>query len=337
VAIIVTCECGQSFETRNQNAGRRAKCPVCGRVLVVPKPDSPGDPDDLVHLELLPAYTSGKAIASLVLGLMSFFLCFVSGLPAIILGILGLNEIGQSKGRIKGQGMATAGIVFGAIGCTAVFLIALLLPAVQAAREAARRSQCINNLKQIALAMHNYHATWDAFPPQAITDANGKPLLSWRVAILPYIEQEPLYRQFHLDEPWDSPTNKALLGSIPATYRCPTDPGRGGPGMTAYEGVVGPHTMFPGAKGVRLQNVTDGTSNTILVGEAATPVPWTAPDDIPIDTPAPIQGFGSFHAGGFNAAFADGSIKFIKISVNPAVLRALLTRDGGEVVSNDSY
>src|SRR5438477_2970944 len=101
-------------------------------------------------------------------------------------------------------------------------LIALLLPAVQSAREAARRAQCVHNLKQIGLAMHNYRSANDAFPMPAITDKNGKPLLSWRVAILPFIEQGELYNKFHTDEPWDSPHNKALLKEMPPTYLCPS-------------------------------------------------------------------------------------------------------------------
>ena len=99
-------------------------------------------------------------------------------------------------------------------------LIALLLPAVQAAREAARRSQCVNNLKQIGLAMHNYHAQQNKFPGAAITNKQGKPLLSWRVAILPLLDQQGLYEKFKLDEPWDSPHNRALLTSI--LFRLPS-------------------------------------------------------------------------------------------------------------------
>src|SRR5271166_372859 len=94
-------------------------------------------------------------------------------------------------------------------------LIALLLPAVQAAREAARRAQCTNNLKQIALAMHNYASANNCFPPAATYTRDGKPLLSWRVLILPYLEQASLYNQFHLDEAWDSPNNKPLGDRMP--------------------------------------------------------------------------------------------------------------------------
>src|SRR5208337_936304 len=100
-------------------------------------------------------------------------------------------------------------------------LIALLLPAVQSAREAARRAQCVNNIKQIMLAMHNYISANNAFP-RDITDKNGKPLLSWRVAILPYVEQGVLFDKFKLDEPWDSPHNQELLKYMPLVYQCPS-------------------------------------------------------------------------------------------------------------------
>ncbi len=116
--------------------------------------------------------------------------------------------------------------------------IALLLPAVQAVREAARRAQCTNNLKQIGLALHNYHSATNGFPAAAITSKDGKPLLSWRVAILPFIEQQNLYNEFHLDEAWDSPHNKALIARMPKTYLCPTAPVRQ-EGTTTYKAFVG--------------------------------------------------------------------------------------------------
>ena len=116
-------------------------------------------------------------------------------------------------------------------------LVALLLPAVQAAREAARRTQAMNNLKQQVLAMHNYHDAKKSFPAHAICDANGKPLLSWRVQILPYLEQQALYNEFHLDEPWDSDHNKPLIARMPVVY---DDPSYNiAPGKTAYLAVVG--------------------------------------------------------------------------------------------------
>ena len=129
-------------------------------------------------------------------------------------------------------------------------IVALCLPAIQSAREAARRSQCVNNLKMIALAMHNYHSTNNAFPRPAITDAKGKPLLSWRVAILPFIDQQALYNRFKLDEPWDSPHNKELLKEMPATYLCPTR-GNADPSTTTYRVPTGNGALFEHGSGYR--------------------------------------------------------------------------------------
>ncbi len=330
--ILVTCECGKQFQTRDENVGRRAQCPECGRELIIPKGDvNPYDAPTLLEgVEV--ARTSGKAIASLVLGLMSFFCTLFTGIPAIILGALGLSDIGRSGGRIRGKGMATAGIILGGIG-TILVPIGLLLPAVQAAREAARRAQCVNNLKQIGLAMHNYLSANNCFPPGAITDADGKPLLSWRVSILPFIEQQGLYEEFHRDEPWDSPHNQALIARMPATYLCPSD-GPDTEHTTRYQVIVGPGTIFEGVKGTPINEITDGTSNTLLVVEAKNPVPWTRPDDIPVD--GLTTGVGSKHPGGFNALMADGSVRFFKMSINPVMLQAMATRNGGEVVTDDS-
>jgi prepilin-type N-terminal cleavage/methylation domain-containing protein/prepilin-type processing-associated H-X9-DG protein len=214
-------------------------------------------------------------------------------------------------------------------------LISLLLPAVQAAREAARRAQCTNNLKQIALAMHNYASANDAFPAAAITDKQGKALLSWRVAILPYIEQNVLYQKFKLDEPWDSPHNKALLEEMPQTYVCPSL-GAGEPFTTTYQAFVGKGAMFETGKGTKIAEITDGTVNTFMVVEAKRAVPWTKPEDLVFDPAAApsLFGAGSVHPGGFNAALADGSVRFIKTTISPVVFRALITRNGGEVVNS---
>ncbi len=219
-------------------------------------------------------------------------------------------------------------------------LIALLLPAVQAAREAARRAQCTNNLKQLALAMHNYHDANGAFPKPAITDKDGKPLLSWRVAILPYIEQQELYNKFHVDEPWDSPHNKALIKEMPVTYACPSRPPTA-PGMTTYQGFVGPGAFFEEGKATGIADITDGTSNTIMFVEAKEAVTWTKPDDLKFDPAAAadesLLGAFSNHPGGFNSAFADGSVRFIKRTISPIVFKALITRNGGEVIRADSF
>ncbi|WP_083712634.1 DUF1559 domain-containing protein [Paludisphaera borealis] len=216
-------------------------------------------------------------------------------------------------------------------------LVALLLPAVQAAREAARRAQCVNNLKQIGLAFHNHDAVTGAFPGD-IVDKDGKPLLSWRVAILPFIEQQELYNQFKLDEPWDSPHNKPLLSQIPTIYRCPSDP-RPDSTLTSYLGFDGPGGFLEKGRKVQFEDVTDGASKTFAVVEAAEGVPWTKPADLPFDPKAPssLFGAGSKHPGGFNALFVDGSVRFMNRATDAKTLKALITRNGGEAIDPGSY
>jgi prepilin-type processing-associated H-X9-DG protein len=220
---------------------------------------------------------------------------------------------------------------------TSGVLVALLLPAVQSAREAARRAQCTNNEKQIMLAMHNYISANNVFPHD-ITDKDGKPLLSWRVSILPYIEQQDLYNRFKMDEPWDSPHNKELLKEMPPTYLCPSR-AKPEPITTSYRGLSGAGAIFEADHPVGLQDVTDGTSNTIAVVEAKDAVPWTKPDDLPFDPAAnpSLYGAGSTHPGGFNVGFCDGSVRFIKTSINTMVFKALITRNGGEVLAADAF
>jgi hypothetical protein len=220
----------------------------------------------------------------------------------------------------------------GSLAATAPLTVGLALPAVQAAREAARKTYSMNNLKQLALALHMHHSTNENFPPAYTASKDGKPLLSWRVAILPFIEQTRLYEQFHKDEPWDSPHNKKLLAMMPPTFRSPRSIATAG--MTTYLGVAGPHGIFPGAKPVRLQDITDGTSNTIMLVEVpdAGAVPWTKPDDFVPDLDNPLHGLTGSWPGGFLAAFADGSVRAISYGTNAKTLKAVFTRDGGEVI-----
>ncbi len=211
-------------------------------------------------------------------------------------------------------------------------LVALLLPAVQAAREAARRMQSSNNLKQIALAMHNYHDVYKTFPPRANFSADGKPLLSWRVHILPFIEQEALYRQFRLDEPWDSPHNRQFIEQMPTLYRNPSV--KPSNSHASYLVPTGKGSMFAGQAGTKMRDITDGTSNTILaleVNEDASVV-WTKPDDLAYDPAKPLAGLGTAHPGGFWAAMADGSVHFIVASIDQEnFLRLLMIADGKPV------
>lgn len=214
-------------------------------------------------------------------------------------------------------------------------LVATLVPAIEEIRLAAFQMQCMNNLKQIVLAMHNYHDTFGAFPAVANFDKNGQPLLSWRVHILPFIEQQELYKQFHLDEPWDSEHNKPLIKKMPKVYMSSLNPKLLEAGKTTYVGLVGDLTMFNGTKvGVKIAEVTDGTSNTILVVDADDDlgVIWTKPDDPKLDHKDPKKGLTGRFRKGFLIAFADGSVHLLPKTITKENLNALFTKNGGEVV-----
>lgn len=209
-------------------------------------------------------------------------------------------------------------------------LTGLLLPAVQAAREAARRMQSSNNLKQIGLAFHNFHDSYKSFPAAAGLDDDGKPMLSWRVALLPFLEEAELYNEFHLDEPWDSEHNITLLERMPEVYRHPARATE--PGYTVYQVPLSEHSLLRLSEPSRLQDVTDGTSNTVLALEtvAESAVPWTAPQDYEIDEDNP--GANLFTNAITQFVFGDGSVHVISENVDEQILKALYTRDGGEVV-----
>lgn len=221
--------------------------------------------------------------------------------------------------------------------------VALLLPAVSSARTAARRTSSANNLKMQALALHNYHDVFKAFPPAYSTDEDGKPLLSWRVHVLPFIEENALYEQFHLDEPWDSEHNIKLVAQMPSVYRSPQSNAR--PGMTTYRGIGGKGAAFIAprvdgrdskVKGSRMRDFLDGTSNSVLIVEATDKmaVPWSKPNVLDVKqinamTIGPIFGF---YRGGTNFAMADGSVMFFPDSVTADVLLKFFTIADGEVV-----
>jgi beta-lactamase regulating signal transducer with metallopeptidase domain len=212
----------------------------------------------------------------------------------------------------------------------------LLLPAISKARGAAQRAQSTNNLRQISLAMLNYHDVHKHYPAASILGPDGKTRHSWRVAILPYIEQENLYKQYRFDEPWDSENNKRLLSHIPAVFQHPNAKGKStNSSYYLLTGVGGIFQEEAAKKGTSLATVRDGTSNTILAVEAIRDIPWTKPEDIPFDVDGPLPKLGGFDPQGFLAAFADGAVRIVSTSVDAKVFKALFTAGGGEVVSPD--
>ncbi len=209
--------------------------------------------------------------------------------------------------------------------------VMILLDSIRAARAAAQGAVSKNNLKQIGLLMHHYHSAQGCFPPAASHDADGKPLLSWRVHVLPFLGWQTLYEQFHLDEPWDSPHNIKLLPRMPSSFRHPAakNPGEY---HSSYYVLTGPDTVFHGEKGTEMIKIRDGTSKTILAVEADRPVPWTKPQDIPYDAAKPLPKLGGFSKGGFNAIFCDGSVHFIRDDIAERTLRFLIDKDDGKSV-----
>ncbi len=211
-----------------------------------------------------------------------------------------------------------------------------------------------NNLKQIGLAMLNYaddHAK--RLPPAVLCDQQGRPLHSWRVLILPYLEGgAALYKQFRLNEPWDSPHNLTLLPRMPKVYDIPRDVPvdvRAEPHTTFCQVFVGKGTAFEGTQGLSYpKDFPDGTSNTALLAEAGDAVPWTKPVDLTYeaDKPLPPLGgiftgqsrfnlFGSNRIKGFHILFADGSIRFVTPGLSEANLRDAITRNDGRRLSAD--
>jgi hypothetical protein len=217
----------------------------------------------------------------------------------------------------------------------------VLAPALKSSRESAWRSTRINRLKQIALGMLNFESAKGTYPPRAILSADGKRLLSWRVAILPYCEQQELYAQFHLDEPWDSEHNRALLSKMPELYGDPASPDLAAAGRTTYLVPVGDGMIFNGPEGTKIRDIKDGTSNTVLVVEV-TPdqaVEWTKPADWEVDLGDPLKGVrrgpGERRGDVFAAAFCDGSVRMLSNAIDASVLKSLLTIAGKETIPAD--
>jgi hypothetical protein len=189
--------------------------------------------------------------------------------------------------------------------------------------------QSMHNLQFIGLAMWNYYSDYEHLPPPATHDRSGKQLLSWRVQLLPYLEQGGLYRQFHLDEPWDSPHNKALIEKMPAVFRSPQS--KAGKGMTNYLVPVGGGAIYASMKDQpTVDDITDGTSHTLMAVEVddAHAVVWTKPEDRLFDPRDVKQFFSACGDWGYVVARCDGSSQILDSDTDVKILKALVTRAG---------
>ncbi len=230
-----------------------------------------------------------------------------------------------AKTRVRSIGMFAASL---ALALVFVQAVSWVVQSIE--HPPVRRALCVNNLKQIAVALLNYESTFGALPPRVIRDRHGRPLLSWRVAILPFLGNDrALYDRFHLDEPWDSPHNRSLIDQMPSAYFCPgqADWTRN---LTIYQVLDGPGVFLDATKPTRISEISDGLDKTIAVVEGRVPVPWTSPQDVPFRLDQPFPPWESTHPGGFNATFVDGAARFHKRTMPESELKAYATRSGGE-------
>ena len=246
----------------------------------------------------------------------------------------------QKKPNAKKPSFATRLIEIFVLLVIVCFLIGMFLPSVGGPRRAGVRTLCLNNIRQLSLAMRNYESVNGHLPPAYIADEDGKPMHSWRVLLLPYLEQEALYNQYSFDEPWNGPNNSKLHDVIVPGFQC-SSVGRGEQETnTSYVLVTGKGTAFDGDHETTFREVSDGTSNTLTIVEVAnSDTHWMEPVDLPLD-----EALARFsdpdkaeqccnHPGTFNISLMDGSTHSIGFPISAENLKALITIDGGEIVN----
>jgi len=193
-----------------------------------------------------------------------------------------------------------------------------------------------NNLKQIALAVINYADEHKGLLPADVTDKDGKPILSWRVQVLPYLDQSELHKQFKFDQPWDSDTNKKLLAKMPKVFVSPRVKVKA-TGHTVYQGFAGPGALFePGKQLLFPASIPDGTSNTIMCVESSVAAAWTKPADLPFNEKADLPDFGKAYGSKPLIVMCDGSVRTLDTTKTSAqTIKHAITVAGGEVLGSD--
>lgn len=204
---------------------------------------------------------------------------------------------------------------------------------VRAADSGQKRRASLNHLKQLVLAMHNYHSTHQHFPPAAVMGPDGKTPHSWRVELLPFLEENALYDKYRMNEPWDSPDNKKVLEQMPDVLRSPYDDPKST--NSGFYVLAGPGTIFDGAEGMPIRKITDGTTNTLIIVESKQNIPWTRPEDIPFDPDKPLPTIGGFVKDHFDAAAADGSARRFDANKVKDQLKWLIMRNDGHQIDTE--
>jgi hypothetical protein len=227
-------------------------------------------------------------------------------------------------------------VLFGAGFIVIPFVITVIVPQFQIERYFSVSNQSRNHLSQIGIAMHDYVQDHGVFPP-AVVYRQGQPLYSWRVLLLPYLEEQTLYSQFKLDEPWDSPNNEPLLVRMPDVYGLSLHRDAQEPYATHYQVFAGGGAIFgasPQARLLSLKDISaaDGCSKTLLVVEAIEPVLWTKPEDLHYAPDQPLPRLGGSYPGNFKVLMADGSVRSFSKEIDENIIRAMITWNGGEQV-----
>lgn len=211
-------------------------------------------------------------------------------------------------------------------------LAALIYPFLRPNREGihSTASSDASRLKALMIAMHNYHDSHKSFPPHALYGGDGKPLLSWRVLLLPFLEHDDLFREFLLNEPWDSPHNLALLPKMPDAYRSPSRLNSVTRGETFYQVFVGRGAAFEGPKGMKFGAIRDGASNTIFLVNSKEAVPWTKPQDLRFPMEQPFAELAAFVEGHFLVCMGDCHARYFDKTVREETINAAITPNGGD-------
>ncbi len=236
--------------------------------------------------------------------------------------------------RSETRGVVPSGFEGGP--ASVAWVVGSLFPALEESFKAARQGLSKENMKELGLGILTLEEDKGRYPGQAIRNKQGNALLSWRVRILPYLHEDDLYKQFRLNEPWDSEHNKTLIEKMPSSLASPFHPELHKQGKTTYLAPIAKGTLWEQPTGRRLRDVIDGSSNTILLVEAPADaaVIWTKPEDLPIDLKDPRKHLKSVCPGGFQALFGDGVVHFISDSLDVDVLRGLFTYAGEEDVQS---
>ncbi len=332
-----TCQCPQcaaQYRMPENMSARKVRCKKCGTVFEIAADDGGLDFDDFDELaagfRALPTQQSSQRSPQ-------------QRPPA--------QARGAGSQRRWGPAWIVAGIFFAAMMFIVLlaFVWSLGPKLVGWSNKAAKQvvfnnphsvAQSKNNLKQIILAMHNYHDVYRMFPPGAIGDAEGKLHHSWQARLLPFVDAGPIYERINFNVPWDDPANAEAVAAQVRPYLHPSvgqTSNERGHALSHYAGSI---HAFHDNKGLRIRDVTDGLSNTLIGGEVAAGFkPWGDPTNVRDPALGLNQGpdtFGSPGGGSTLFMIGDGSVRSINPEIDAEVLKALATPNGGEVVPFDN-